>query len=270
MVIALEIVLRVHSKWRNIHSRKLTQPSSNSQTSCHLSPGPSSSPSAGCLGKIFLGILLWAMQPGRLGGVGVEGASLLPQLQFWALFSLCRGQAAWSLAIPSPAHVAETLVQEWLKGRRLPIPHQSLRGRRLPQVWQSENPGAKKGVATPSSLLAWRIPWREEPGGLQSAGLQRVEHNWATKQQQQLPISQKGGYAAPGEGRASWEDEGLPAPTLAPACRGGFTLERQPAVPAPSSCKAASRCCPGREESCKQLFWKGLTLSGAELGEFQA
>ena len=31
----------------------------------------------------------------------------------------------------------------------------------------------EKGMATPSSILAWRIPWTEEPGGLQSMGLQR-------------------------------------------------------------------------------------------------
>ena len=31
-----------------------------------------------------------------------------------------------------------------------------------------------------SSILAWRIPWTEEPGGLQSMGLQRVGHDWAT------------------------------------------------------------------------------------------
>ena len=34
-----------------------------------------------------------------------------------------------------------------------------------------------KGIATHSGILAWRIPWAEEPGGLQSMGLQRVEHN---------------------------------------------------------------------------------------------
>ena len=38
----------------------------------------------------------------------------------------------------------------------------------------------EKGVATHSSILAWRIPWTEEPGGLQSMGSQRVEHNWVT------------------------------------------------------------------------------------------
>ena len=35
----------------------------------------------------------------------------------------------------------------------------------------------EEGMATYSSNLAWRIPWTEEPGGLQSMGLQRAEHN---------------------------------------------------------------------------------------------
>ena len=35
----------------------------------------------------------------------------------------------------------------------------------------------KKEMATHSSLLAWRIPWTEEPGGLQSMGSQRVGHD---------------------------------------------------------------------------------------------
>ena len=35
----------------------------------------------------------------------------------------------------------------------------------------------EKEMATPSSILAWRIPWKEEPGGLQSMGSQRVGHN---------------------------------------------------------------------------------------------
>ena len=35
----------------------------------------------------------------------------------------------------------------------------------------------EKRMATHSSILAWRIPWTEEPGGLQSVGSQRVEHN---------------------------------------------------------------------------------------------
>ena len=35
----------------------------------------------------------------------------------------------------------------------------------------------EKGTATYSSILAWRIPWTEEPGGLQSTELQRVGHD---------------------------------------------------------------------------------------------
>ena len=35
----------------------------------------------------------------------------------------------------------------------------------------------EKGMATHSSILAWEIPWTEEPGGLQSMGLQRVGHD---------------------------------------------------------------------------------------------
>ena len=38
----------------------------------------------------------------------------------------------------------------------------------------------EKEIATHTSILAWRIPWIEEPGGLQSMGSQRVRHNWAT------------------------------------------------------------------------------------------
>ena len=39
-----------------------------------------------------------------------------------------------------------------------------------------ENP-LEKEMATHSSILAWKIPWMEEPGGLQSMGLQRVGHD---------------------------------------------------------------------------------------------
>ena len=53
----------------------------------------------------------------------------------------------------------------------------------LPAVWETqvryldwENP-LEKELATHSNTLAWRIPWIEEPGGLQSMGSQRVGHD---------------------------------------------------------------------------------------------
>ena len=39
----------------------------------------------------------------------------------------------------------------------------------------------EEGMATRSSILAWRIPWTEEPGGPRSMGSQRVGHDWVTK-----------------------------------------------------------------------------------------
>ena len=55
--------------------------------------------------------------------------------------------------------------------------------KRLPAVWETrvrslgwEDP-LEKEIATHSSNLAWKIPWTEEPGGLQSMGSQRVRHD---------------------------------------------------------------------------------------------
>jgi len=56
----------------------------------------------------------------------------------------------------------------------------------LPAMWETwvwslgwEDP-LEKEMATHSSILAWRIPWTEEPGRLQPTGSQRVGHDWAT------------------------------------------------------------------------------------------
>ena len=57
----------------------------------------------------------------------------------------------------------------------------------LPAMWETQVPSLgqedplEKGMATHSSILAWRIPWTKESGGLQSMGLQRVGHAWITK-----------------------------------------------------------------------------------------
>ena len=46
----------------------------------------------------------------------------------------------------------------------------------------------ERGMATHSRILAWRIPWTEEPGGLWSIGSQRVRHNWASNSYLQLVL----------------------------------------------------------------------------------
>ena len=56
----------------------------------------------------------------------------------------------------------------------------------LPAVWETWVPSLgwedplEKEMATHSSILAWRIPWTEEPGRLQSMGSRRVRHGWVT------------------------------------------------------------------------------------------
>ena len=46
----------------------------------------------------------------------------------------------------------------------------------------------EKEMTTHSGILAWEIPGTEEPGGLESMGLQRVKHGLATKQQQSISV----------------------------------------------------------------------------------
>ena len=46
---------------------------------------------------------------------------------------------------------------------------------RVPFLGQED--ALEKEMATPSSILDWRIPWTEEPGGLESMGSQRVRHD---------------------------------------------------------------------------------------------
>ena len=53
----------------------------------------------------------------------------------------------------------------------------AMKATRVPSLGQ-EYP-LEKDMATHSSILAWRIPWTEEPGGLQSMGSQRVRHEWS-------------------------------------------------------------------------------------------
>ena len=69
-----------------------------------------------------------------------------------------------------------------------------------------------KAMAPHSSTLAWRIPWMEEPGGLQSMGSLRVRHDWATSLHFSLSCIGEGGgnplqgscLESPRDGGAWW------------------------------------------------------------------
>ena len=109
-----------------------------------------------------------------------------------------RHWALWITQGMFPALVAFTRGKVWLKinNKHKWVIMWSLEGRhraslvaqrlkrppamRKTWVWSlgQEDP-LEKEMATHSSILAWRIPWTEEPGGLQSMGLQRVRHDWA-------------------------------------------------------------------------------------------
>ena len=58
--------------------------------------------------------------------------------------------------------------------------------KRLPSTWETQVQSLgwedllEKEMTTHSSIPAWKIPWTEDPGRLQSMGLQRVRHDWVT------------------------------------------------------------------------------------------
>ena len=92
-------------------------------------------------------------------------------------------------------------------------------------------------MATHSSILAWKIPWTEETGRLQSMGCQRVRHNLATEQQQQrvllsvTQVSKVPSWSHAGEQRERLRPQppGHRIPTLCSPCLcGSWPLSQPP------------------------------------------
>ena len=73
---------------------------------------------------------------------------------------------------------------KWGKGAKASLVAQTVKKWPATQKTQVHSPGwedpVEEGMATHCSVLAWEIPWTEEPGGLQFMALQRVRHDWAT------------------------------------------------------------------------------------------
>ena len=117
-----------------------------------------------------------------------------------------RNQLCWCLDIrlPVPRPVREIsamsspqLMVLWYRSPRTWIqpPHPywtaslvAQMAKNLPAMWETRvrslglEDSLEEGMATHSNILAWRIPWTEEPGRLQSMRSQRAGHNWVTKQ----------------------------------------------------------------------------------------
>ena len=109
-------------------------------------------------------------------GSGGAGTCLSP-CDWWATTSAPEKLRARALTQSRNRNLLEThqwasLVTQWVKN--LPAMQET-----QVQSLGREDP-LEKGMATHSRILAWKIPWTEEPGGLHSMGLQRVRHNWAT------------------------------------------------------------------------------------------
>ena len=97
-------------------------------------------------------------------------------------FSLWKGEpagGALSLSCPFPSSFMVSMVRLWASlvaqmVNNLPT---------MQETWVRSlgwEDLLEKGMAHHSSILAWRIPWTEEPGGLQSMGSQRVGYDWGT------------------------------------------------------------------------------------------
>ena len=82
---------------------------------------------------------------------------------------------SWMYLIPFPTSGRASLIAQTVKHPSAIQDTQLLsKGREDP---------LEKEMETHSSILTWRIPWTEKPGGLQSTGSQRARHDWATDSQ---------------------------------------------------------------------------------------
>ena len=124
--------------------------------------------------------LEYQLQGGALG-TGCHPSSTTPELFVSALATLEKPTASRSAAhspllMASASHTCVVSLAWWLRGGKESPAMQETQVRSLDP---GEDP-LEKGMAMHSSIVAWRILWIEEPGRLQSVGLQTVRHDGAT------------------------------------------------------------------------------------------
>ena len=84
-------------------------------------------------------------------------------------------RVGYDLATEQQLYIKASLVAQWLKKKKTCLAIQEPQETQIQSVVQEDI--LEKEMATHSSIPAWEIPWTEEPGGLQSMGLQRVRHD---------------------------------------------------------------------------------------------
>ena len=99
---------------------------------------------------------------------GLRDAQRLVQYDFWLYLGGGGGGLIERLAL------TQSQVAQWVKNLPAVLEMKQTWVRSLGQ----EDP-LEEGMATHSSILAWRIPWTEEPGGLQSMRSQRIRYDWS-------------------------------------------------------------------------------------------
>ena len=118
----------------------------------------------------------WMEEPGRLQSMGS-----LRVRQDWAtslsLFTFMHWRRKWQptpVFLPGESQGRGSLVSRRLWGHRVGHDWSDLATAAAAMIpWRRE-------WLPHSSILAWRIPWTDEPGGLQCMGSQRIRHDWAT------------------------------------------------------------------------------------------
>ena len=109
--------------------------------------------------------------PGEGKGYPLQYSGLEDSVDCIVLWVAKSEQLNWTELIHTYIYLVALVV------KNLPANAGDLRGAGL-IPGSGRRPGG--GTATHSDILAWRIPWTEEPGGLRSMGLQRVGHDWTT------------------------------------------------------------------------------------------
>ena len=166
-----------------IMMHSITTLAGNTPTSLPQSPAQTPTPSAlssGCnvspiptklqLSSFSVKYLFFPLQVPKEKRANIYCAQILNSNDDLILFSLAQLSSVWLVA--SLLQQGASLVVQMVKN--LPAMQES-----WVQSLGWEDP-LEKGMATHSSILAWRISWTAGPGGLQSMGLQTVGHDWMT------------------------------------------------------------------------------------------